>query len=194
MERTMSRIGMWTGVALLLLLAGEAQALRCGNRVVGTGDYDFQVRERCGDPYWIDRSDEWHVQGLDGPLERRSQVALETWYYNFGPRSLVQRLEFRDGRVVSIQTAGYGVRQVGGECSDVALSRGASTGEVYLHCGEPLSRSRRFEDIIERDGFGNARVRSVRLEEWRYAMPGSRFVRLAIFHDDRLDRVERIAR
>jgi hypothetical protein len=186
--------GVWMVLLAGLALAGPAQAMRCGNRVVGTGDYDFQVRERCGEPYWIQRDDEWLVQGLDGPYERRMQVTYETWYYNFGPRALVQRLRFRDGRLESIESAGYGVRRIGAECSDTVLSRGATLGEVYLHCGEPMSKTRRYEDIIQRDAHGNARVRTVRLEEWRYALPGSRFVRIAIFHDDRLDRVERVAR
>jgi hypothetical protein len=42
-------------IALVLLMAcTSAHALRCGNRVVDEGDRDFQVRERCGEPFWTE--------------------------------------------------------------------------------------------------------------------------------------------
>lgn len=182
-------------VAIVLLIwSVEAQALRCGNRVVGTGDWDFQVRERCGEPAWINSHGELLVSGIDGPLERRLERVHEEWVYNFGPRSLVQRLSFIDGRLTRIESAGYGVRSIGAECSDAALRRGSTLGEVYLRCGEPQSRNSRYQDVVIRDGRGNARVRPVRREEWLYSFGGSRFVRMAVFHDGRLDRVERIPR
>ncbi len=178
----------------LLGWAGAAEALRCGNRVVSSGDWDFQVRERCGEPAWTNTFGELLVSGIDGPLQRRVERVHEEWFYNFGPRNLVQRLLFVDGRLSRIESVGYGVRQVGGDCSEVALRRGATLGEVYLHCGEPRSRSNRYEDIVIRDGHGNARVRPVRREEWLYSFGSSRFLRMVVFHDGRLDRVERISR
>lgn len=184
-------------LAFLIALswAGNVHALRCGNRIVTTGDHQFQVRERCGEPYWSSSFSELVVAGLDGPVERRAERVYEEWFYNFGPRHLVQRLVFDDGRLIRIESAGYGVRRVGGDCSDIALRRGASGGEVVLRCGEPLSRTSRYEDVIIRDGLGNARVRPVRREEWIYEFDGrSRFVRMAVFVDGRVDRVERIER
>lgn len=179
---------------VLLALAGQAQAMRCGNRVVTTGDYDFQVRERCGEPYWINTYSELFVAGIDGPVERRAERIYDEWYYNFGPRNLVRRLLFADGRLAKIETLGYGERRIGDDCSDTALNSGATAGEVFLRCGRPESRAFRYEDVIIRDGLGNARVRPVRREEWIYNFGSSRFVRMAIFHDGRLDRVERIPR
>lgn len=180
----------------LLIFAGigEAQALRCGNRVVTTGDHDFQVRERCGDPYWTNSYSELMVSGIDGPFERRAERIYDEWYYNFGPRNLVQRLVFADGRLIKIESGSYGERRIGTSCDDTALRPGATLGEVVLRCGEPASRRSRYEDVVMRDGMGNARVRPVRREEWVYDQGRSRFVRMAIFHDGRLDRVERISR
>ena len=43
-----------------------------------------------------------------------------------------------------------------------------------------------------RDGAGNALIRPVRREEWRYRLPGSRFMRLAVFVDGRLQQVDRV--
>lgn len=189
------RLLQWLAIFLALSWAGNAQALRCGNRLVATGDHQFQVRERCGEPYWSSRYTELSVVGLEGPFERRAERVFDEWFYNFGPRFLVQRLVFDDGRLIKIESAGYGVRTVGGDCSDIAMRRGATGGEVVLHCGEPLSRSSRYEDVVVRDGLGNARVRPVRREEWIYDLDGrSRFVRMAILIDGRVDRVERLER
>lgn len=180
---------------IVLAWAGDANALRCGNRVVTTGDHSFQVRERCGAPYWTNAFSELQVSGLGGPLERRAERVFEEWFYNFGPNRLVHRLVFADGRLIKVETAGYGTRRIGDDCSDAALRSGATSGEVVLHCGEPLSRTSRYEDVVVRDAVGNALVRPVRREEWVYDFGRrSRFVRMAIFHDGRLDRVERIER
>lgn len=189
------RFGILLVLLVILAWAGDAHALRCGNRVVTTGDHTFQVRERCGEPYWTNATSELLVSGLDGPLERRVERHVEEWFYNFGPNRLVHRLVFADDRLVRIETAGYGVRRVGNDCSDTALRAGVTSGEVVLRCGEPSSRSSRYEDVVIRGGAGNARVRPVRREEWIYDTDRrSRFVRIAIFHDGRLDRVDRIER
>lgn len=175
-----------------LLFAGDAFALRCGTRIVSTGDYDFQVRERCGEPYWISSYGELLVSGAGGFIERRAEQVYDEWYYNFGPNRLVYRLLFRDGRLFRIDTLGYGSHSIGGDCTDIDLARGMSTGEVVLRCGAPYSRTARYRDILIRDQLGNERIRPVRYEEWLYRFPDSRFARLAIFIDGRLDRVERI--
>ncbi len=178
----------------VLAAANPAEAMRCGNRLVATGDYEFQVRERCGEPYWSNGFSELHVRGLDGPFEHRQERVYEEWFYQDGPRRLVRRVLFADNQVVRIETGGYGVRSIGNECSDRAFRRGAAAGEVFLRCGAPESRNQRYEDVVTRDGRGNARVRPIRREEWFYPFDGSRFVRKVVFHNGVLDRVERIAR
>jgi hypothetical protein len=179
---------------LALVWTADAYALRCGNRLVDVGDHSFQVLERCGDPYWTNAFSELLVAGENSLFERRAERVYEEWFYNFGPRKLVQRLVFADDRLIRIESGSYGVRRIGEDCSDAALMRGSSAGEVVLRCGEPLSRRSRYEDTVIRDGHGNARVRPVRREEWTYDFGRSRSVRLAIFHDGRLQRVERISR
>lgn len=179
-------------VLTALAFAGEAAAMRCGTRVVTTGDYDFQVRARCGEPYWIASYGELLVSGAGGPVERRTERVHDEWYYNFGPNRLVHRLTFRDGRLLRIDTLGYGSHAIGGDCGDIALLRGAAPGEVVLRCGAPHSRAARYRDILIRDGLGHEVIRPVRHEEWVYRFPGSRFARLVIFIDGRLERVERV--
>lgn len=184
----------WLLILTVLAFAGDAHALRCGSRVVATGDYDFQVRDRCGEPYWIASYGELLVAGAGGPIEHRRERVFDDWYYNFGPNQLVHRLRFRDGRLIRIDTLGYGSHGIGEDCDDIDLARGRTPGEVVLRCGEPESRTARYRDILIRDAFGNERLRPVRYEEWIYRFPGSRFVRMAIFIDGRLDRVEHIPR
>jgi Protein of unknown function (DUF2845) len=106
--------------ALLLLLlaatAGPAQAdaLRCGNKLVSEGDTRAEVSNKCGDPTDVDHSTvmvqptTW-VHGRpvvvgNGMVE----VVVETWLYNLGPHQFMRRVRFQDGRVVAIETLGYG--------------------------------------------------------------------------------------
>ena len=106
--------------ALLLLLlattAGTAQAdaLRCGNKLVTEGDTRAEVSNKCGDPTDVDHSTvmvpptTW-IQGRpvvagNGLVE----VVVETWLYNLGPHQFMRRVRFQDGRVVAIETLGYG--------------------------------------------------------------------------------------
>lgn len=179
---------------ILLLAAGDALAMRCGNRVVTTGDHELQVRERCGEPSWIDDRSELRVTGAGSPVERAIEDRIETWYYNPGGNQLIRAVEFRNGRVVRVGTRGYGIAEVGSRCGDTAFSRGISTGELVLRCGEPAARTARYSDEVIRDGLGNERVRRVPVEEWTYSLPGSRFYRNVIFIDGRLARVENLPR
>jgi Protein of unknown function (DUF2845) len=106
--------------ALLLLLlaafAGSAQAdaLRCGNKLVTEGDTRAEVSSKCGDPADVDHSTvmiqptTW-IHGRPVVIGNGLvEVAVETWLYNFGPHQLMRRVRFQDGRVVGIETLGYG--------------------------------------------------------------------------------------
>lgn len=83
---------------LLLAIAPAAHALRCGSRIVGSGDYDFHVRDRCGDPYWIEDHHQLVISGGDSPIQTAQQIVYTAWFYNFGPSRLMVRMLFRDGR------------------------------------------------------------------------------------------------
>jgi hypothetical protein len=183
---------------LLLLLAlacsDTAFALRCEGRVVSPGDHAFQVRERCGQPFWTERYVEVLIAGERGPLERRVEREIEAWYYNFGPNQLMRRLSFVDRRLVREDSLGYGYRRLGEHCDLDALLPGMSDGEIVARCGEPASRERRYADRTVRDEFGNARLRVIRHEEWIYVPEGARAARLLTLSDGSLIQVERLRR
>lgn len=174
--------------------AAPAHALRCGSRVIATGEHELVVRERCGEPYWIEDRSEVLVAGEFGPIEQRVERRIEAWYFNFGPNRLLHRLVFRDGRLVEETTLGYGFSRLGVKCDLDMLTNGATTGEVVARCGAPRSHDTRHAQVIVRDDFGNARQRLVRREEWVYDPEGgnTRNARLLLFVDGTLQGVERL--
>jgi hypothetical protein len=104
---------------LLLLLsmacsAVQVDSLQCGSTLVGTGDTRDQVMAKCGNPSDIERSTAFvqamaWVNGV--PVSAGNsliEVPVELWLYNFGPSQLMRRVRFESGRVVLIETLGYG--------------------------------------------------------------------------------------
>ncbi|MFI4970509.1 MAG: DUF2845 domain-containing protein, partial [Lysobacterales bacterium] len=149
-------------VFTLLLASPAAHAMRCGTRIVTDGDQDFQVRQRCGEPFWTDQFAKLEIIGAYGPLERQSEVVFDVWYYNFGPRQLMRRLVFRDGRLVREETLGYGVGAIGSDCNPNGLFDGLSAGELVARCGEPASRRSRNDTLVRRPIRGIEEVRDQR--------------------------------
>ena len=94
-------------LAILLLLASPAAfAMRCGSRIVNVGTQDFQVRDRCGEPFYADTYYATEVFGNDGPVAQYRDVQYDVWYYNFGPNTLMRRFVFRDGVPLAKRVAG----------------------------------------------------------------------------------------
>ena len=102
--------------ALALPAAAQADALRCGTRLIVEGDARAVVAARCGRPADIVERTRlaapvvwrhgrpWRVAGGD------IEVRIEEWTYNFGPLRFMRRVRFEDGIVVAIDTLGYGYR------------------------------------------------------------------------------------
>lgn len=187
---------MRRALAALLLLgaASEAHALRCDGRLVERGDHAIQVRERCGEPFWIDAYTEVLVIGEFGPLEQRGERPVEAWYYNFGPNRLLRRLLLIDDRLVREDSLGYGYATLGTDCRLDALPVGTAAGVVVARCGEPASRRERWREITRRDGAGNARRRYLRDEDWVYDLGANRDLRLLRLVDGTLQSVQRLDR
>jgi hypothetical protein len=105
--------------ALLLaasLPATAGDTMRCGSRIVTTGDGKDKVRSLCGEP-----SDVAFV----GTTGRRTypghypydyswfgpawvELPIEVWTYNFGSSKLLRKLRFVGDELVYIETDGYG--------------------------------------------------------------------------------------
>jgi hypothetical protein len=174
----------------LVLASPAAHALRCGNRLVVDGDPDYRVRERCGDPYWSERHTRIEVFGRDGPVELQREVQFDVWYYNFGPRQLLRRLEFRDGRLLHEASLGYGVEEIGGACDANLLVAGLDAGELVARCGEPASRRSLADTVVRRPAPGIEQWQGVQREEWVYDFGDRRLMRILQVVDGRVAGVD----
>src|SRR5262245_28918543 len=112
-------------VGLLCLRSDLAYALRCGNRLILVGASPAEVWDKCGEP---EAQDQWveyraavqpypyaqpspYVQPYPyAPLQEQVYlpVTIEEWVYNFGPQRFKQKFRFEDGRLVDIESLGYG--------------------------------------------------------------------------------------
>jgi hypothetical protein len=89
------------------LYAGGAHAdtLRCGNKLVATGDTTYDVRGRCGDPAFATRRVEYRTVSGFAPgvgASRTFEVVIDEWTYDFGPQKFVQHLIFEQGYLVRV--------------------------------------------------------------------------------------------
>ena len=101
-------------VAILMLVlgvAGDLFAFRCGSGLVEKGDRKIEVLKKCGEPASVD---EWEAIRRT-PASRfglrtsgLEKVRVEEWTYNFGPNKLMRRVRFVDGVVDEVETLGYG--------------------------------------------------------------------------------------
>lgn len=86
-------------------VAHAADSLRCGNKLVGTGDSTYDVRVRCGEPAFTTRRVEYRTAAgwLPGTSASHTvEVVIEEWTYDFGPQRFVQHLLFEQGRLIAV--------------------------------------------------------------------------------------------
>jgi hypothetical protein len=181
----MQRIAFF--VVIFLFASPAAFAMRCGNRLVDRGAQDFQVRDRCGEPFWTDSYTSVDVTDAYGPTEVQRTVQFDVWYYNFGPHQFMHQMVFRDGFLVRDETLGYGVDEVGGDCNPNRSYAGYTVGELYAHCGEPAQRRSETDTIVRRPGPGEERWRDQRRERWIYDFGDDRFVSLVQLVNGRVE-------
>jgi hypothetical protein len=107
-------------IPLLLITVttyAEAQNFQCGNKLVDRGETAAAVAAKCGDPTRIDkstlvRSSSIWVSGQSSQAGATNsiqvEIAVEMWLYNLGPDRLMEQLRFEDGRLVKIESLGFG--------------------------------------------------------------------------------------
>jgi uncharacterized protein DUF2845 len=110
-------------LGLALGYAGDAAAdgMRCGDRLVNTGDSTYDVKSRCGPPQDATRRVETRTERrrvrvpcgrgearCDRVQEVSADVVIDEWTYDFGPQRFVHYLTFVDGRLYRVNTGSYG--------------------------------------------------------------------------------------
>ncbi|SNB46551.1 DUF2845 domain-containing protein [Geobacter sp. DSM 9736] len=93
-------------------LATDMETMICKNGIVSKGDLAIEVVAKCGEPAQKAQREEKRgglVRDIHG-RERTvfSLVTIDDWTFNFGPHEFMQRLLFENGRVVGIESLGYG--------------------------------------------------------------------------------------
>ncbi|MGB1581002.1 MAG: DUF2845 domain-containing protein, partial [Nevskiales bacterium] len=172
-----------TVFSLALLLAGSlwqpAQALRCDRRIVGEQDKMHEVLARCGEPTFRDRHPPLNAYG-----QSYFGYPEETWYYNFGPNRLIHLLAFRNGRLIEIETGGYGfVPPENPQCQPGDIQRGMSKLRLVAYCGEPVQREQYYQ-LVPQFLHGHVVGHSGVLQEiWVYNFGARRLLREVILED-----------
>ena len=160
----MRTAGLWLAVALLSQTALAADSMRCGSRIVSTGAGPAEVLGACGEPDYRDR---WfYAQPGVGTVGD-----VEEWTYNFGPNLLLHLLRFRHGKLVAVDTEGYGFAEGPRACTPSDLFEGLSKYRLLARCGEPVTREalNTLQPLRRRDGrIQGTQLQSVYRERWVY--------------------------
>ncbi|MGN8199432.1 DUF2845 domain-containing protein [Salinisphaera sp. RV14] len=132
----------------LLPGAARADSLRCNGHLVTDDDPAARLVHACGpssfrDPWW-------------GAASATGVPSMTEWTYNRGPRRLMDQIVFRERRVISIATAGYGFRagalSPNGHCSPASIAPRLSMYALLKACGEPVQRSRGYVNSLRYHG------------------------------------------
>lgn len=89
--------------ALSFLAAGEVKAdsMRCGRKVIRSGDSPAKLLQHCGEPHYRGKG----YADVDTGSGRR-HVRVELWHYKRDKRSLERIVLVYRGEVVAIETGG----------------------------------------------------------------------------------------
>lgn len=176
-------------VAFLLgMMANQAAyAFRCGGALVTEGESKISVRNKCGEPDWIDRWFEEIVEHPDSDLEHRTARTRERWIYNPGPTQFLHILTFRGSKVSEIETGGRGFTVAPGiqRCDFNTFSLKTTAAEVAARCGEPVLKEHHFETVTRKTSGGRREI-SVTVDEWTFNLGPTRFMRVLTFHNGSL--------
>src|SRR4029077_19845258 len=86
-------------------------------KLVTRGDVSAKVAALCGPPTQIEHSSIYRASTawVAGQVNRGAtttiEIPVEIWLYNLGSDKLMQQIRFEDGRVVNIESLGYGYNE-----------------------------------------------------------------------------------
>lgn len=182
---------MLLGISLFMLIP-SAHAIRCGNNLISKGDLAIQVKQYCGEPFWVDRWYDEIIFGEDTDFEHRISNVIERWVYNLGPNNFIRFITIRNNRVVNIETgeSGFNPSPVTRECDGNDISLGVTAVEVQEKCGQPASTSRRVDSVTNPLAPGVRQKTTVPVDEWVYNYGPNSFLRILTFYNGNLVRIE----
>ena len=187
------RLAGLTLLGMFLFIASpSAHAIRCGTNLISKGDLALEVKQHCGEPYWIDRWYDEIVYGEETDFERRISNIIERWVYNSGPNHLIRFVTIRNNRVESIETGGHGfnVSKSMRDCDTDKFSLGMTSVEVQQKCGQPDSTARRQETVTTPLAPGVRQKTTAAIDEWVYNYGPQSFMRILKFYNGTLIHIE----
>ncbi|MFO7645376.1 MAG: DUF2845 domain-containing protein [Desulfosarcina sp.] len=110
---------------IFLGFSDPSYAIRCGTKLVSTGETRFEVRHKCGEPDFVESWEEERIQrdfrfspefdsdsrrytGHRSPFLVKETVRIEEWTYNFGPTMFLRYLRFENGVLTDISSGDRG--------------------------------------------------------------------------------------
>jgi len=173
-------------LVLLLPSALAAAEYRCADKIISVGDASIDLLMKCGEPDWKQSHNEEIIETIDKDSKRKTIVSVDDWTYNLGPNRFTRIFKLRDGKVVDVQSGGYGsVKEQTGkpQCSDQIISVGDSVADVMAKCGEPAWKDKHEEIIRQRLDDNTVSKVSVVVEDWTYNFGPNRFMRIFTFRN-----------
>jgi len=180
-------------IVFTILWSLPSYAFYCGNKLVSEGDSAAEILLKCGEPTRKEVHHEKIIYGKHSDSEHRVTVNVEQWIYNFGPLKWLYSLTLRNGKLVSIDTLGYGYREsdAGSTCDKGrALHVGDTIAEVVQKCGEPLYKDIREDEVRQAIGTDTEHRVTVVIEEWTYNFGSLAWIYLLRFENGKLVDIE----
>ncbi|HEY5623438.1 MAG TPA: DUF2845 domain-containing protein [Gammaproteobacteria bacterium] len=107
--RTTATAGL---LAVALVAATDANAMRCGTRLIARGDHVSKLLRYCGEPDFAQtRLAHRSYSNRFGDVLYtgfHEEVRIDEWTYNLGPNKLVRVVKMENGVVREIRHLGYG--------------------------------------------------------------------------------------
>lgn len=185
-------------VTILLLAAcpapEAADSMRCGSRIISVEARAAEVLAACGEPDFRDVLS-YSGQGLPNEWSESEQ-----WTYNFGSNKLLHVLKLRRGRLIDIETDGFGFPRGEQGCAPSSVVDGLSKYRLLERCGEPLTSRQigvisTFKPRHQRQYGGWSTSRGlysaeVFREEWVYNFGSRYFLKVVTLEDGRVSDVK----
>lgn len=173
-------------VKALLLIALMPSVLvaaeyRCADKIISVGDTSADLFMKCGEPDWKQSHAEDIIENRDKDSKHKTSITVEEWTYNLGTDRFMRIFTLRAGKVVDVQSGGYGTAKEQAnraQCSDKIISAGDSAADVMAKCGEPEWKDKREEVVRKRLDNDTVSKVTVTIEDWTYNFGPNRFMRI----------------
>lgn len=80
----------------------------CDGSEFAVGQNQYEVLQRCGEPFFKDSREEDRVTTVDKRTSKLVKTRIDEWTYNLGPNKFLRILKFENGRLVNVSTGDRG--------------------------------------------------------------------------------------